>query len=209
MNFNCIRELIDYIPQCIVCGKQIPIVITTNSFYNKDFKSLSGYLYLKTKILDNKLISMNKNYPFIIDIDNNFIIEGAGLVNKILLSSSGTGINKSCKTCNVAIYTMYHPFHFTNEYKYGFFPSSELKTEFFSYTIRKNKKISIEREYYYFKTVNRVDSYKIFSSLQINNKYIDSPVPGLLSKIISDLDITKVNNFNSLNKKINMFLTFQ
>lgn len=178
--FNNIKDFVNYIPHCIICGKNMNIVLVGLSYSNGKMEDFS----IKINILNNLLLSKNKNYKLMINIDNNFIIEGHPFINKI----GKIHLNKYCKTCNFKIKS---GLIYINNKKY--FPSFYLRKETICFTRKNHTKIKINNFYCY--PYNYTLSHNTF----INNKKINN----------LKIDIYKFKTLKHLNKRISTFITFQ
>lgn len=94
MKFNCIKDYIDRIPNCLICGKPLCFIISGYSFKTKKI--------FKTKlIVENDKLINNSLYDkkVTIDIVNNKIIDGKDLIYKLHYNN----FIKYCKTCSFKI----------------------------------------------------------------------------------------------------------
>ena len=86
--FNTVKDFLNHIPNCLICGKELTFHISGRSF-NDTFR-------LKFSKLKNKLNSSGKKYtPVSIDLDKNEFISGKELIAK----SNSILFHKECRTC--------------------------------------------------------------------------------------------------------------
>jgi|ERR1035437_4010135 hypothetical protein len=188
MKFATLKELINYIPNCIICGKDMEIY----------FGGYNNNLSFLTKLtIDGDLIRPADNlipldrpryrapkYVFAININNNEIVDGEDLLNKA--STYNGRIDKKCKTCIMAIHTS---FTGPGIKRMKIIPeiSGSLEIE---YTMSNTKKIRIR------------DHWNIPGCIDITIGYKD-----LITKL--PIDFSKIKTLKQLNKKISTIITFQ
>ena len=86
--FNTVKDFLNHIPNCLICGKELTFHISGYSFNDK--------FRLKFSKLENKLHSLGKKYtPVSIDLDKNEFINGKGLFGKL----RHVFFYKECRTC--------------------------------------------------------------------------------------------------------------
>lgn len=95
--FNSLKEFLNFMPSCIICGK-VPEIFMTGHTYVPKYKRW-GFWFTQE---DDALVSKNKNYPVSIDIETNKVLGE----KKILDQLTNNEITKSCKTCHFKIKTM-------------------------------------------------------------------------------------------------------
>lgn len=194
--FETLQELIDYVPNCIICGKQLMIHLYGNV---KTDLSLSGYYFSPSqhfhlKMKDNLLIGKNKNYSITINPKNNSIISNQELFDNLVLS--WISVTKKCNTCRCIIKTRYNDDIIVNNKK---FPKLTLTNEDLWFTRKREKSVSISQSYY----DNSLLGIRVY--IIINNKIISDPTNVGMPLFIN---FDQFKNLNSLNKRISTILTF-
>lgn len=91
--FHTLRELVDYIPNCVVCGKIMLFSIEGLGF-NKE-------VYIKLSLKDSILRSKSIQSSLSINVDTNEIIDGGTFLNA--LYNDTIKVIKKCRTCNFTI----------------------------------------------------------------------------------------------------------
>ena len=193
-----IKSLHEYIPQCILCKKEMQIIIDGH-FVQSATSSIEfihpiispgnrihNIFYLNIK--NNLFVFKSKHYQFSIDNDNK-IIEGLDIVNNLTINPFY--IIKKCKTCNFMSKFKWNGVNMKTIY---FFPPLVQDYECIKYTKNKGKSINI------FNYNDKWNAKNRLSNLYIDGKYID----------IQDLciDFSKIKNLKHLNNKISTILTF-
>lgn len=198
-SFNFIREFINYIPQCIVCGKDMLITIngTPNieSYYSKHTE-----ISIKTCISNNYLlVSKNNKYQLIINVDNNNIDVGKKLILSLIHKFYNISLNKSCSTCKFFIKSVFNTNMLSNySVKNLIFPITFLSREELCYTKNHGKNIRIVK--YYINNLIWNNSYPAHNVyMSIDNKSIKYP----------NLDFSKFKDLKHFNKRLSTILTFQ
>jgi len=197
--FNSIKEFIEYIPNCLVCGKTMNLAVRGIRLN----KNNNGYdqIHIKMAFDEGSIISTNKEHPLVITTDDNKLIVGEQLIREI--SNRVIGLDKSCRTCKFKIQTSHdieEKFFRSNimerffrntttksPYKTGIFPSVKLEQEELKYTKTHGKLVDIVRYRGEHTVVN------------IDNKRVKS----------FDLDISKFKDLDHLNNRLSVLMTFQ
>ena len=183
-----LKEISEYIPNCLICGKQIPIIIDGLLKNKKGLHSFDR-VNIRTEIKNNIVISMNKNYPLSINLDTAEILEGKELVN--ILMSRWLYIKKHCKTCHFIITMMYNSGNLKNVNN---FPKYELYSEELAYTMPGGKRAYIHKRYF-----EKDSLLATYTQLYIDNKPILS----------CQFDFSKFENLKQINKRVLTIRTFQ
>lgn len=193
--FECLQELLDYIPNCIICQKVMELRIegSVPARSNPDYY-LREKVYLKMFLFEEKLHSKRcKDYSFTIDPKNNQLFSGKDLLNRMISSSSFQSIAaiKKCHTCHFKISTTYS--NGTVTAKLHQFPVMQLYTEELSYTMKREKQVRI------YKTYN--DTYHLTgekATVVVNHRHLEF-----------NLDLSKIQDLDHLNNKIKTVMVFQ
>jgi hypothetical protein len=91
IKFNSIRDVINYCPKCIFCGKEyVYDVYCVHSKFN-------FFDYVRVVLIDNYFISDHHEANIIIDIDSNKFISDHNSVKEIF------SLRKKCISCNMKI----------------------------------------------------------------------------------------------------------
>jgi len=197
--FKTIQDLIDYIPNCIICRKEmiisiegviLPLLPSKNQYAKKE--NVQMILFLKDGIVRTK----KRNLSLAIKAEDNFIIDGQDIVSRLMIN--WTYVKKICSTCNFKINTVI-------DYKEGvikkqnYFPPLIIDHEVLQYTFKGGKKVHITKYYndYYYN--NRVlPSRSEAVTIRLNDKSLP-PVP---------LDLDKFKNLDQLNKRLSTIILF-
>lgn len=188
--FKSLQELVDYIPQCILCNKDMPITINASlsaALPAKKYAS-SEHVNLKTEIKDGVARSKNKKYSLSVELATNKIIDGIDLVNR--MQNSWTYVNKCCPTCHFKISTVYG----TNaQKKEHCFPALTLQNEELSYTLKRGRRVFISKRYYDHNTQQHH-----LASIRLDQKYLPE----------MPLDFAKFTGLTQLNHRLATLITF-
>lgn len=190
MKFKNLKSIIEYIPNCIICGKTNNIYID-NYTYKKSIKVKIEDNYLTSKkdglcidILTNKYISQPKK--FILDKEEKIFLE------------------KKCHTCRFTL-TFNNAFlSENNDYVYksslDYFPELQLVEESIYYSNKPKIKLSTINNI--ISITNSYNAYddKIMTSLSYEDKYNLLP---------HAFNFSKIRDFKHLKSKVNTFLTFK
>lgn len=188
--FNTLQELIDYLPHCIICGKNM--ILYCSGIMKTGYKDIykGGYnLCLELFKKDDFFVAKNSKVNFVINSKDNKIIEGTDIVNQFM--TSRMYVTTKCKTCRCYTRSLYNK----GCLKYPeFFPKIPLVEEELGFTLSKGKNISIVNSSWgpKLESVNR-------HIIMINASMLDLNL---------DLEFSKIKNLSHLIKKINMILTF-
>lgn len=185
-----LKEFIEYIPNCLICGKVLSLKILLQNYH----KHFSMY-YLSGEIKDN--VFQNKTYirsdglpskelkvKFKIDLISNKILEGMDIFNDSSSNKNISIVNR-CKTCTfIKRYTM-------TDFKSGTQKLSSINMDSISIFIHfyiKNKQIDI-----------------FYSNNNMNYNYSDKT--GCKS-IKLPMNLEKISNKKQLLDHINMLIPF-
>jgi hypothetical protein len=186
--FNSLKELLDYVPNCLICGKGM--VISIEGMFSAVDKSKprwgSGWDPFKVRLVleDNVLNTKHKNHKISINPHNNEVIIGNDLVTRIVFNS--TKVIKICNTCVFKIITNCDAQNLKNK-----FPTLTLKKEELSFTKKGGKAIQIN------------SYYELGNSLARTFVYINKKSMPELT-----IDFSKISNFEHLNRRIDTIITF-
>jgi hypothetical protein len=187
--FKLLKELLDYIPNCILCHKPLRIVIEGRLSMVLPSKPRWGsgneVVSLKLFPKDGILSSKHKNHSVAIELETNNIIDGQDLVNR--MTPSQTYVKKNCPTCHFKIQTSYIKGDIKKE---NCFPVLTMYSEELHYTRKGGKDVFINK-------YHQADGSKV--SIRLDGKYLP-PVP---------LDFDKFIDLAHLNKRIDTIRLFQ
>lgn len=192
--FKTLQDLIDYVPNCLICGKHLALLIEGrwgNKFSKTDFRSI------KTSLIEDRLYSKHKVYNFCIEPKTNEIISGKEYFK--VMSDGHVTIYKKCDTCYCVLRFSLADKKNRN---WSIFPDLLLDSEEVKYTMRGEKDISIFKNHdsIYWKPLNPLIIEKRMS-ISINRKKEYYP---------NDyIDLSKIKDLSSLNKKISTIIVFQ
>lgn len=193
--FPTFQEFINYIPNCVICQKQMSISLTgylqNLSSIKKKWGRNSSRVHLKLEIDNGVLKSKdNDNLKLAINLSDYQIIEGKDLINGFVRST--TDIKKCCNTCVFKILCSdsrtYTP------QKDSSFSPLKLQSEELSYTLVGGKRVQLHKRYAY-----PVDDKPIVCDIVYNGKRL-SPVL---------LDFDKLTDLEQISRKIKTIITFQ
>lgn len=195
-NFGTLQELLDYIPKCILCGKDMELRITggvpsrqtsENYWKNND-------VCLKMFLLEDKLHSKKcKDYSLSVSPITNLITSGKNLISDMVSRSySRVTANKKCRTCFFQISTAYSRDKETPKLR-NYFPALTMQTEELHYTMKKGKSVKL---------------YKYYRSDSLTGENTNISVNFRSLKSIP-LDFSKIHNMEHLNNKIKTLMVFQ
>lgn len=196
-----LKELNEYIPHCIICGKDMHLKISGSLTKPSHFHSSGNTTVLYSARTSIKLKSFLKdgllhfkdtkdaNIAILVDPDTNKVIEGMDLLKA--LSSNWIYLNKNCQTCDCNIATMY-----TNKEaaKLENFPPLKLTSEKLHYTMKRGKTVFIMKSFY--------DDATLLGSrtnVLINGK----PIKEI------NLDLSRYKNLEQLNNRLATIMVFQ
>ena len=182
--FVLLKDFIDYIPNCICCGRPLNTVIS-----NPLFKNIALYCEDDLILSREKKGTTQEKYRVVIHSDSNFILTKTDRINNKYIRYGST-IYKCCKKCNFNILGKY----FYNEGDY--FPSLYLLEESFKGVIF-NKNFFI------------MNNYEIpFMSFR-QKDYLELNVDKTTSFLDFNFDFTKISSKSNLLQKVSTLLTFQ
>ena len=188
--FNSIQELLDYVPFCLICGKDMEAHIyghLSASWRNR----IEDRVLLRFEIKDGLLCSRrNKKHSIIIHPNTNLILEGAPVVSQLM--NSWITFYKTCWTCNFKISTEYKP---GNAKRKDIFPSLTLTNEELFYTLKRNRSVHIQQTYYS-AMGNAPEGMRTW--ITVNNRVVQ-PI---------FIDFNKFKDLNQLNKRLFTMMTF-
>lgn len=182
--FQNFQELIDYVPSCLICGKEMEIHFDGQLSWNH-----REQVHFKFQIKDGLLYSRkHKKYSVIIDPKTNLILEGVDLVNKLM--TNWMSVYKTCWTCKFRIGTQYNK---GNLKKQDTFPPLTLVSEELSYTLKRGKAVDIHQTYYDDSSLLGIRVW-----ITVNHR----PVKSLF------VDFNKFKDLDQLNKRLSTIMTF-
>lgn len=183
--FETPETLFNYIPQCILCGKTMPLLIegSLTAFNAKRSWGSEERVRVSMDHENGIIQSKHKKYPITIEIHSGKIINGLDIFDR--LRSDYTRYIKSCPTCDFKI-----EFSFSQRPSKENFPYLVLKHEKLHYTLRGGREIEITKSYY---------DDKNLASIRIGKKFLP-PMPGL--------DFNKFKNITHLNQRLSTLIVF-
>jgi len=189
--FKTLLDLLNYIPNCIICGKNMRLSIEGYASIVSPSKPRWGSgnerLYLKMELKDGVFRGKHKNHNVSIEATTNKLIEGEDITNRLMLNT--INVKTCCPTCVFKSICVYQA---GNTKKTNCFPPVALRTEELSYTMHGGKHCMITKHY----MLNDKEEAKCFIAI---NKVSLQPVP---------LDFTKFTSLEQINKKIKTIAVF-
>ena len=190
-NFKTFQELIDYVPNCIICGKEMEIhldgqispTLPSKQWYGRE--SVHLVLQPKEGLLRSK---KHKKYTLIINPFDNHIIDGQDLVNRLMVN--WISVYKKCWTCRFSVYTGYRKGHTKKHEK---FPYLTLGNEELYYMLRRGKSVGIHQQYYDDSALLGIRTHITVAGKPVKSMYID---------------FNKFKDLDQLNKRLATILTF-
>jgi hypothetical protein len=189
-SFQTLKQLIDYIPNCILCGKEMPIVIEgyVNGWAKSGASWQRQFVRAKTELRDDILFSKNRNVDLSIDVNNNHILKGQELIDSLI--GNKINVNKGCTTCHFKILCASTS---TLVKTKGVFPYIDLLSEEIHYTLKGGKDIAITK-YYNSQTTLRGEH----ANIRLNGKFL----PPML------WDFSKFDSIEHMNKRVATIVMF-
>ncbi len=191
--FNTLKEFIDHVPNCLICGKQlniniegiIPDFIKSIKIDKMDENVLNKFVNFKTNIKNNILYGKFRNLNIAINVDSNEIISGKNIINSIMINK--IELIKKCRTCKFELYGEYKQPHLK---PHNHFPKIKFITEELMFMNNNKKIVRIECHFY---DVDR-------SYFYIDDNYIST---------MENFNFSMFKNFKHMKKRIAMLQTFQ
>jgi len=194
--FSNFQELMDYVPNCIICGKVMEIhlkgYIRAESLVTSKWWYQDTY-HFRLKLKDESLTGKCKNRIIAINPIDNTIILGQDTVSQLL--ANWITVSKKCYTCRCEITAKYHGVNLKNYTVTNFknFPPLTLQNEEIYYTRKREKSVGINQVY-------NDDSSLLGVSTSIIVGY--KPTKSLY------IDFNRFKNLKQLNERISTILTF-
>lgn len=191
--FSNFKELIDYIPNCIICGKQLDLHlngrIEQKSLITNKWNTIN-HIHFRLKLKDGYLVGKHKEHSFTINTLDNHIISGKDTVSALLRAHPT--VNKKCYTCHFVITTESPSITVANYMisNYKNFPPLTLKSEEIYFTRKREKPVSINQIYF----EDAITQTRII----VGHKPVRSVY----------IDFNKIKDLNHLNSKLSTILTF-
>ena len=189
--FETLQELINYIPTCVICGKDMKLSIAGYVSAIAPSKPKWGggteRIYLKMELKDGILHCKHKSFNVAIETATNHLIDGGELINRLMLNT--INVKKCCPTC---VFKSMCTYQEGNTKKTNCFPHLILRTEELNYTMRGGKRCMIMKHH------NVTDKNEPHCYISINNISLQ-PVP---------LDFTKLTSLEQINKKVKTITVF-
>lgn len=190
--FKTLQELIDYIPKCVICQKDMKIAIEgyLNPVGSKKPRWSSGTerVYFKLEYKDGILRSKHKSHSLAIEASTNKLIDGEDLVNRLMTQT--INVKKCCPTCVFKSVSVYQA---GNTKKTNSFPPMTLRSEELNYTMKGGKRVNITKYYEFNKPDEEAKCFISYNGSSL------SPIA---------LDFRKLTDLDQINKKIKTIVTF-
>jgi hypothetical protein len=191
--FKTLQELIDYIPKCVICQKEMKLSIegylAPIDPRKPRWGSGSERVYFKLQYKDGILRSKHKNHSLSIEAATNKLIDGEDMINRLMINSIHA--KKCCPTCAFKSYSVYQA---GNTKKTHHFPPMMLQSEELSYTLKGGKRVNIMKHHNFSDKDEEAKCY-------IN--YNGTMLPPIA------LDFNKLSDLEQINRKIKTIVTFQ
>jgi len=189
--FKTLQELIDYVPNCIVCGKVMDIYlrgsIKVAPILPFTLWTLSN-ITLQLRMKDNIFVGNNKQNSVAINPIDNDIILGAEFINHLAIN--WLLVYKKCRTCRCKVTTKFTGPTIKNWKK---FPPLTLTGEELCFTRKREKPTVILQNYYENSSSLGVQTHIVINCKPVNSLY---------------LDLNKFKNLDHLNERLSTILTF-
>lgn len=201
--FNTLSEYMDYVPNCVICGKSMELYIdgrlTSLTKKKPRYNHGRDHLYVRMQLEHTHLRSKHKQHEIVIDPTTNEVSIGADLINR--LKDDRVCAFKRCATCHFKIDAAFQKshgpiVHSSSFYSYSdkiglswkdnHFPPLSLKEEELHYTLKGGVDIRISKIYNWPTTEN--------ASAQISLNHRNLP--------LMPLDFDKFEGLEHLNKRI-------
>lgn len=160
--FNSLSEYMNYVPNCVVCGKYMELYIDGHlrSLTKKKprYNHSRDHLYVKMQLEYTHLRSKHKQHEIVINPETNEVTIGAELTNR--LKEDRIYANKRCTTCHFKISAAFEApkganlssyYHYSDKiglfWKDNYFPPLSLKEEELHYTLKGGVDIRISKMY--------------------------------------------------------------
>lgn len=190
-SFLNLQEAVDYVPTCLICGKNMRMTIDTSIVTEikgktRSVSSQRTYPRIEMQMVDGKLQSKHKQFDICINPITNEITVGAKDTQNFIWES--TFFRKTCPTCHCKI-SMNCPRGAKS--KEIPFPTLTLGREELHFTMKGGKSIRIDK-------YHRNDDDNKNASIRFDEKYLP-PLP---------FDFGKFNNFEQLINRIQTLILF-
>lgn len=184
--FKTLNEVIDYIPNCLICQKGMTLsidgVLSSQAGHHPRWSRGLESVKLKMGLVDGFLRSNHKNDNISICVSDNKIIDGWEIVNRLMPGT--TYVRKMCLTCHFKI----HTYHIGGAVKKeNCFPPLTMHSEELHYTMKGGKDVRVTK--YYHADGSLTGEY---ATIKLDNKFLP-PVP---------LDFDKFKDLVHLNKRL-------
>ncbi len=200
IEFRNLQELMDYIPNCIICKKEMVLSMEGRIARVKDNKKPKHWndggtwTMLKTRaknelVHDDLLHFRNTKYHISIEPQRNKIIDGLDIAQRINIFN----INKVCRTCDFKIQAMAESCGNSTH-----FPTTRLERETLNFTMRGGKMVRMYRSYRNLRAPG-VPPKEVSTQIYIN----DHMLPDL------PLEFSKIRDIGQLTRKIKTAVVFQ
>lgn len=168
ITFSKIKDFIEYIPNCIICQKPMVLGAEITSVKRKTLTCV------KTKIIDDIMVSKKPEFEFVININTNQIVN---MTADIFLSH----YIKYCATCKFTVEA--YAEKLSNKIDKIAAPTV-LSFENLCYTTKKNKHVKLAKYYY---NINSCSQHIV-----VDKKIISIPI----------IDLSQIKNLKHLDKRI-------
>lgn len=204
--FNSLSEYMDYVPNCVICGKYMELYIDgrLSSLSKKKPRYNHGrdHLYVKMQLEYTHLRSKHKQHEIVIDPKTNEVTIGVELINR--LKDDRIYAHKRCSTCHFKIEAAFQKpgehqssWLITSDkvglsWKDNHFPPLSLKEEELHYTLKGGVDIRISKIY------NWPTNENVGAIITLNHKNLP----------LMPLDFDKFEGLEHLNKRISTIKLF-
>jgi hypothetical protein len=197
LKFNSIQELLNYVPSCLVCGKNMEAHIYGHLSTTWSSR-IDDRVFLRFEMKDGLLCSRRHNkHSIILDPSTNLVLEGTDTVSKLM--TSWINFYTTCWTCNFKISTEYKP---GNARRKDIFPALTLTSEELSYTLKRQRGVHIQQTYYEdnrnYPGESTSKSHNSRTWITVNNKVVKPMY----------VDFNKFKDVDQLNKRLFTIMTF-
>lgn len=200
IEFRNLQRLMDYIPNCVVCKKEMVLSIegrlerVKNNKKPKRWNSGGTWVILRTRtknelIHDDLLHFRSTKHLISVEPTRNKIINGLDVAQRLTFFN----VSKMCRTCDFKIHAKAESCGNSTH-----LPTLRLETESLNFTMKGGKKVRMYRAY------RRIDPYphepaEITTQIYVENHLLP-PLP---------LEFSKIKDINHLTRKIKTAIVFQ
>lgn len=190
--FKVLQEFLDYIPKCIICGKERKLsmegYVKPISSSKPRWSSGSQRVYLTLDLKDGYLHSTHKSHSVQIDPSTNKLLDGEDLINRMMLQT--INVKKCCPTCVFKSFGVYQAGHTKKTHH---FPPLALRSDDLNYTMPGGKHVTVAKFYSFNETIEDAKCHITIDKVALQ------PIP---------LDFARLTDLETINRKIKTITVF-